>query len=71
LREVQEATKTNVTGVSEKSDFSHPELVSGSHIQSMKRGYVYIMSNKSRTVLYIGDAEINSLLESFGQHDDT
>ena len=32
----------------------HPELDSGSLVLKMKNSYIYILSNKNRTVLYIG-----------------
>jgi len=35
-------------------DRSHPELDSGSLLFEMKKSYIYILSNKNRTVLYIG-----------------
>ena len=47
-------------------DRSHPELDSGSLLLKMKKSYIYILSNKNRTVLYIGVT--NNLIKRITEH---
>ena len=44
----------------------HPELVSGSDISTMRIGFIYIVSNKKRTTLYVGVT--NNLKRRIAEH---